>query len=65
MTRVLNEYDKALHDAIHEDMLKSEPTRLLLNPRAEVLKVVHNVIGAPYGNVVDIRFGSRYLDMFS
>jgi len=64
MVQILNEYDKALHDAIHEEMLKSDPSRLLLNPRVEVLKIVKSVIGVPYGNVADVGCGSGYFAIY-
>jgi len=64
MTQFLNNYDKALHDAIYEEMLKTDPARLFLNPRLKILKIVQSTIGSPFGVIADVGCGSGYFGIF-
>tara|TARA_Y100000590_G_scaffold20022_1_gene23386 strand:- start:2912 stop:3784 length:873 start_codon:yes stop_codon:yes gene_type:complete len=62
--KFLNEDDKALHDAIHDSMLKEDPSKLLDKGRIDVLKLVENAIGVPYGDVADVGCGNGYFGIY-
>lgn|GEM_PF-3451942 len=64
MSQILNEYDKALHDAIHQAMLASNPQELLKNNRLRIFRTVTPKVGSIYGTVADVGCGSGYLSVW-
>ena len=58
MNSILNNYDKALHDEIHKEMMNSNPETLLTNGRLQVLDMIKGF--EVRGVIADVGCGSGY-----
>lgn len=64
MSDILNSIDTELHEAIHADMERQHPSKILLNPRTNILKTLKGKIGNLHGTIADIGCGNGYLSIF-
>ena len=64
MPEILNKSDTELHEAIHANMERMHPSKILLNPRINILKIFRRKIGNLHGTIADIGCGNGYLSIF-
>ena len=64
MPEILNKSDTKLHEAIHANMERMHPSKILLNPRINILKIFRRKIGNLHGTIADIGCGNGYLSIF-
>ncbi len=64
MTEILNAYDKALHDAIHEAMLNQDPALLLNNKRLSIIPIIEARVAEVHGLIADVGCGERLFRIY-
>lgn len=60
----ISDYDRALHERIHEKMQDENPERLMDNPRLAIFDYLKPVIGSLSGYGADIGCGSAYASIY-